>query len=60
MPPYDTSVIPLYRLYPHQTRLQSVKWYKAIEKIVYQDAVDCLQDAEEVSEKLHSVLIGPV
>ena len=49
-----------YRLYPCRTQLQSVKWYKAGQKIVYQDAVDGLQDAEEVSGNLNSVVIGPM
>lgn len=48
------------RLYPHHAKLQSIKWYKAGGKIVYEDAVDCLQDAEEVSDKLQSVCITPV
>ena len=49
-----------HRLYPHHAKLQSIRWYKAGGRIVYQDAVDCLQDAEEVSDKLQSVCISPV
>lgn len=49
-----------HRLYPHHAKLQSVRWYRAGEKIPYQDAVDYLQDAEEVNGNLQSVCIGPV
>ena len=40
--------------------MKSIKWYRAGEKVVYQDAVDALQDAEEVGRNLHSVVIAPV
>ena len=39
--------------YPHRAKLLSVKLYKAGGRIVYQDAVDALQDAEEVSGSLN-------
>lgn len=49
----------LHRLYPHRAKLQSIKWYKAGGRIAYQDAVDSLQDARDVCDKLSSVSIGP-
>ena len=55
---YDDS--DLHRLYPYRAKLQSIKWYKAGGRILYQDAVDGLQDAEEVGGNRHSVSIGPV